>query len=89
MNIHDPVSSLRYRWVVAGDWKLIVPHRPNEPGGAVELFDLNRDPGETKNLASAEPRQVERLAAWLTNGGWRDGNSARGLVPALVCLSDP
>jgi arylsulfatase A-like enzyme len=65
VNIHDPVSSLRYRWVVAGNWKLIVPHRPNEPAGAVELFDLNRDPGETKNLASAEPRQVERLQAWL------------------------
>ena len=65
MNIHDPASSLRYRWVVAGDWKLIVPHRPNEPGSAVELFDLNRDPWETKNLASAEPRQVERLNAWL------------------------
>jgi arylsulfatase A-like enzyme len=65
VNIHDPVSSLRYRWVVAGDWKLIVPHRSSEPGGAVELFDLNRDPWETKNLASAEPRRVQRLNAWL------------------------
>jgi arylsulfatase A-like enzyme len=65
VNIYDPVSSLRYRWVVAGDWKLIVPHRPNEPGAAVELFDLNRDPSEAKNLASTEPRQVERLQAWV------------------------
>jgi arylsulfatase A-like enzyme len=65
VNIRDPVSSLRFRWAVAGDWKLIVPHRPNEPGAVVELFNLNRDPGETKNLASAEPRQVERLREWL------------------------
>jgi arylsulfatase A-like enzyme len=72
VNIHDPVSSLRYRWVVAGDWKLIVPHRSNEPGGAVELFDLNRDPGETKELASEEPRQVERLQA-LLDGWWLVG----------------
>jgi arylsulfatase A-like enzyme len=65
VNIHDPVSSLRYRWVMVGNWKLIVPHRPNEPAGAVELFDLNRDPLETKNLAGTEPRQAERLQTWL------------------------
>ncbi len=65
INIHDPVANLRYRWVVAGNWKLIVPHRSNEPTGAVELFDLSRDPGETRNLAGSEPRQVEHLQALL------------------------
>ena len=37
VDIHDPSSSLRYRWVVAGDWKLIVPDRRNEPNGVVLL----------------------------------------------------
>ena len=35
MDIHDPSSSLRFRWVVAGDWKLIVPDRRNEPAAVV------------------------------------------------------
>ncbi len=65
VNIHHPIANLRYRWVVAGNWKLIVPHRPNEPTGAIELFDLSRDPSETKNLVGTDPRQVEHLAAWL------------------------
>ncbi len=70
VNIHDPVSSLRYRWAVAGDWKLIVPDRRNVPDGVVELFDVAHDPGETRNLAAEQrPRVVEMLkrldACWL------------------------
>ena len=42
-----------------GDWKLLVmppPYATGEP----ELYNISRDPGESENLASAEP---ERLAA--------------------------
>jgi uncharacterized sulfatase len=72
VQIHDPASSLRYRWAVEGDWKLIVPDRRNEPAGAVELFDVAHDPGEARNLA-AEHRQkvvdmlVKLDASWLAN----------------------
>ncbi len=70
VNIHDPASSLRYRWAVEGDWKLIVPDRRNVPDGMVELFDVAHDPGETRNLAAEQrPRVVEMLkrldACWL------------------------
>ena len=68
VDIHEPASSLRYRWVLAGDWKLIVPDRRNEPDAVVELFDLARDPGESTNLASQRPEMVhelsERLDSW-------------------------
>jgi uncharacterized sulfatase len=61
VDIHDPASSLRYRWIIAGGWKLIVPHHRNVPDGAVELFDLGHDPGETRNLAAEQPQKVADL----------------------------
>ena len=59
-----------------GDWKLI-PHlgsggftkpatekpKPGDPTG--QLYNLADDPGETKNLYSAQPQVVQRLAALL------------------------
>lgn len=65
VSIHDPASSLRFRWVIAGHWKLIVPERRNEPNATVELFDLAHDPQETRNLAAAEPKKLEELLAKL------------------------
>ncbi len=58
----------RLKSIQIGDMKLIVPER-----GAVELYDLAQDPGETRDLAAARPRIVEalrrRLEVW--SGGWR------------------
>jgi uncharacterized sulfatase len=65
VRLHDPASSLRYRWAVAGDWKLIVPDRRNVPDGVVELFDVAHDPGETRNVAAEQPRKVDELLAKL------------------------
>ncbi len=66
----DPVASLRFRWVIDGDWKLIVPHPGREPKAAVELFNLADDPHETKDLAEEHPEAVEKLRkkldAWWT-----------------------
>ncbi len=73
VDIHDPASSLRYRWVVAGEWKLIVPDRRNEPAGVVELFDVAHDPEETRNLAAKQRERVIELTAeldkWWAAGG--------------------
>ncbi len=65
VDLHDPASSLRYRWAVTGDWKLIVPDGRNVRGGTVELFDVAHDPGETRNLAAEQPRQVAEILAKL------------------------
>jgi arylsulfatase A-like enzyme len=62
--------------VRSGNWKLHFPHsypKPNPPGGegqpgryatneiAVALFDLEKDPGETRDVASQHPDVVQRL----------------------------
>ena len=46
------------RAVRSGDWKLV-----SADGGAWELYDLNRDRSETRNLAAMEPGRVAALAA--------------------------
>jgi uncharacterized sulfatase len=61
VDIHRPSSSLRYRWAVAGDRKLILPDPRNTPEGSVELYDLHSDPFETRNLAAREPKKVAHL----------------------------
>lgn len=61
VDLDRPASGLRWRWVVADQWKLIVPTAWNEPAGEVELYHLGRDPLETRNLASTEARRVRKL----------------------------
>ena len=55
VDLHRPASSLRYRWVVEGDWKLILPDPRNAPDGKVELFDLAHDPSEADESRRAAP----------------------------------
>ncbi len=61
VDVDDPAAGLRHRWVVAGEWKLIVPDKRQVPDGPVELYHLSTDPGETKNLAAAEPARLAEL----------------------------
>ena len=52
-----------------GDWKLIEHYED----GSLELFDLAKDPGETRDLAAAEPARVAalrgKLEAWRRSVG--------------------
>ncbi len=75
VDIHDPASSLRYRWMIEGSWKLIVPAARNEATGKPELYDLARDPDETNNRAADEKAMVARLKARLD--AWWPGRPAR------------
>ncbi|WP_013629205.1 sulfatase family protein [Rubinisphaera brasiliensis] len=65
----DPEPSLRFRWMIDGYWKLIVPHPAREPEAKVELFNLQNDPWEEKNLADKHPERVKQLTRML-NDWW-------------------
>jgi arylsulfatase A-like enzyme len=69
VDIRDPASSLRNRWAIEGDWKLILPAPQNSPGTTVELYDLAHDPGESTNLAARYPEKVDHLKT-LINAWW-------------------
>ena len=66
-DLAKPSASLRWRWVIEDNWKLILPHAANEPGEP-ELYQLNGDPLEMSNKAAVEKDRVakltERLDAW-------------------------
>jgi uncharacterized sulfatase len=70
-NVHKPEDSLLYRWVVQGEWKLLLtydgevnryawshPRTEKRP----QLYNLLEDPHENKNLAADNPEVVAKLA---------------------------
>jgi arylsulfatase A len=65
-----PASAVR-----KGDWKLIEFYED----GTRELYDLAKDPGESKNLAGVNPDKTTELAGDLAN--WREAVGARMPVP--------
>ncbi|MHC4996200.1 MAG: sulfatase family protein [Planctomycetota bacterium] len=73
VDAHRPLESLRFRWVIEGDWKLIAPHAARVPEAPIELYNLKADPEETNNLADRDPeragRLLRKLDGWLKVGG--------------------
>lgn len=61
VDLERPASGLRWRWIIDGDWKLIVPASQNEPEAKVELYRISDDPKEEKDLAATNGSEVERL----------------------------
>ena len=61
VDVNKPISSLKYSWVVAGEWKLILPSGRNDAGTKPELYHLMEDPDETNNLAASRPEKVKEL----------------------------
>jgi uncharacterized sulfatase len=65
MDLNKPAASLKWRWMIEGDLKLIVPHKANQPDDVVELYNLKTDPAEAKNLATENAEKVKALTATL------------------------
>ena len=67
VDLDRPSANLMERWIVADGWKLIVPTTLSDVKNA-ELFRLQDDPRETRNLAIEHPEKVAelqgRLDAW-------------------------
>ena len=70
-DIDIPEASLLYRWVIDGNWKLILSYDGKQGRHAVnheqsarapQLYDLLADPTENNNLAAQKPEIVRRLA---------------------------
>jgi arylsulfatase A-like enzyme len=66
-----------------GDWKLIEHYED----GRIELFNLDRDPGEIRDLSADEPRRAadlkEQLAAWRRSVGAQECTPNPNFDPAL------
>lgn len=71
-DIENPEASLLYRWVIQGDYKLLLTY-DGRPGkmkyppstNYPQLFHLKSDPHETVNLAEEQPERVNELRALL------------------------
>jgi uncharacterized sulfatase len=66
-DIENPARDVVNRWVRSGDWKLIVFDAKPKPA---ELYNLAKDPHEEKDLAAAQPAEVQRLTN-LLDAWWR------------------
>ena len=69
MDLEKPAASLRWRWIIDGDYKFILPDGHNEPDAKPELYKIVTDPDEKADLASSERAVVEALTKKL-NAWW-------------------
>jgi len=74
-SLYWTAPGFRSRAVLEGGWKLVTTKgKPGEPEQA-ELFDLNTDPGEARDLASSQPERAAALRATLEKLAASDNDS--------------
>jgi uncharacterized sulfatase len=75
-DLDDVTASLRFRWGVVGDWKVILPHARHHSdlgsGLRPELYHVTDDPQERRNLSLESAEKLEemsrRVDEWWTPG---------------------
>jgi arylsulfatase A-like enzyme len=82
LDINRPDASLKYRVVISGSQKLILPNPARRPGETAQLYDLTTDPHEHNDLAAAQPQTVRRLTREL-NDWWTPP------TPGVRAVEDP
>ncbi|MCY2982845.1 MAG: sulfatase [Planctomycetota bacterium] len=60
-DLDRPEKSLRWRWMIDGNTKLIVPNTAVEAKAETELYQLDSDPTEMNNLAGLQSESVLEL----------------------------
>ena len=67
-DLDRPEKSLRWRWMIEGNKKLIVPNALVESKAETELYQLDSDPTEVNNLAGLQSENVlelrKKLDSW-------------------------
>ena len=67
-DLDRPEKSLRWRWMIEGNKKLIVPNALIESKAETELYQLDSDPTEVNNLAGLQSENVlelrKKLDSW-------------------------
>jgi arylsulfatase A-like enzyme len=67
-DLDRPEKSLRWRWMIEGNEKLIVPNGTVEAKAEMELYQLDSDPTEVSNLAGLRSENVlelkKKLDSW-------------------------
>lgn len=70
VHMSDPGPSLKWRWIIEGDWKLILPYteRAAMKDSPVELYNITEDPHEQNVLTGKNVDKMielrEKLDAW-------------------------
>jgi arylsulfatase A-like enzyme len=79
VDLEEPAANLMTRWIIDGDWKLMVPvpgQANEEQPQEIELYRIATDPEERQNLAAREPRRVAALQRQLD--AWWPATPSRG-----------
>lgn len=64
VELRDPSANVLTRWMIEGEWKLLVPtpgQTNEEQPQKVELYRITTDPDERADLAEREPKRVEAM----------------------------
>jgi uncharacterized sulfatase len=75
VDIDRPESSLRWRWMIEGDYKLIVPADQNEPKAKTELYRIDSDPYERDEISQQHSELAAKMRKSLDD--WYSGEVSK------------